>query len=540
MADPITIFATAGDNELGGAQDDAYLLPFDTDRTTTVGTLVGSELVDLGGTDTATLEFAPAAADVFTLSDGVLTVDVGGDGATTADATFEGIETLITDGGSLDLTATSGTQYLLVDVNVSPGADEFMFGGTTAATDNVLEFDSATGTTSDPTIDLQIAAVEGVDFAADTNVAVDGGRVVFGTNGDDDLQFTPDEDLGLTLGESQDFEIDVTYEDKDDDATSFTQTFTITVDGDNSGDDVILGDGDFADPATLADDLTGTNSLGDGNDQAFLREGDDSAAGEDGDDTLVGGNGADTLNGGAGADEIFGGRGDDNGDLAFVAGNIDLTDGAEVNGVTGTNAGLLGGEGDDFIKGGQGADGIDGGAGADDLNGSDGDDIILGGDGDDEIFGDAGADALVGGAGDDTLVGGAGDDMIDASDGGRNSIFGGAGDDVIFANADKDEIAPGKGDDLIDANGGAHTFTFFADNDSNVIVDWGAGSQIDVSSFGLSEAEVEAALTTGVDLVDAVGDADFTAGGTDDSAFVSGSFSLVVDAVELTTDDFII
>ena len=524
MADPITIFASGGANELGGAQDDAYLLPFDSDRGTTVGKLVGSELVDLGGTDTATLEFAPAVTDTFNLADGVLSADTGGG----SPATFEGLESLATDGGTLDLTATSGTQYLLVGVNVSPAADEFTFGTTTAAMDNVLEFDSATGTTSDPGIDLQIAAVEGVDFAAGTNVAVDGGRVVFGADGDDDLQFTPNDDLGLTLGESQDFEIDVTYEDKADDTTSFTQTFTIAVDGDNSGDDVILGDGDFAN-VDLEDDV----DLGDGNDQAFLREANDTADGGDGADVLVGGNGNDNLNGDAGNDELYGGRGDDNG-LANDTDDLAI----DSDGIVSGTAGLDGGPGDDFINGGLGDDGIDGGEGADVLVGGDGNDIIFGGDGNDEIFGGDGEDIIQSGAGDDTVVGGAGDDTIFNS-GGRDEIFAGAGDDEIKAGDDKDTIYAGTGDDLIDANSGEHTFVFFDDNDSNVIVDWGTGSKLDVSSFGLSEAEVEAALTTGVDLVDNTGAADFS-DGDDDSTFVSGSFSLIVENVELTTDDFMI
>ena len=530
MADPITI--AAGDSVLGGTGDDAYTVAAATD-------LAGSAVVDLGGTDTVEFEFRLAADDSdndFARTGNALNIT-----STANSANFSGIETLVTDGGTLDLTQRDGSQYLL-DSSVTATADNDGGTATFGAAGTFLEFDSSDLSLTDPGGAWSIASVEETDFVANGGgVTLTEGEVQFGAAGAGLTFEAAALDIGLT--ETQDVDIDVTYENDTTDAT-FAQTFTVTVDGDNSGDDVVFGDGDFVDDGALIDDFSdgGTNdSLGEGNDQFFGREGADLADGEAGEDLLVGGNGADTLSGGAGDDEIYGGRGDDNTVLSLNRGGIDLTSIPDNNGISGTSsdAVLRGGEGDDFVNGGLGDDGIDGDEGADVLVGGDGDDIIFGGGGNDEVFGGDGADALVGGAGDDTLVGGFGDDVIDAIGGGRNDIFGGAGDDVILANDDKDTIAPGKGDDLIDANGGEHIFTFFADNDSNVIVAWGTGSKLDVSSFGLSEAEVEAELTTGLNLVDDKGDADFS-GGDDDSTFVSGNFSLIVDSVELTTDDFIV
>ena len=526
MADPITI--AVGDKVLGGTGDDLY-------EGADLGALAGTQIVDLAGNDTVEVGGLLAAADSFDRIGNVLTIEADGNSAE-----LSGIETLVTDGGTLDLTQRDGSQYLL-DSSVTATADN---DGGTAATfgkpGTFLEFNSSDLSLTAPAVTWSIASVEGTDFVpSGGGVTLTEGEVQFGAAVDDLTFEAAALDIGLT--ETQDVDIDVVYENDANDVT-FAKTFTVTVEGDNSGDDVVFGDGD---PTALDDvfgddgDATTTDTpLGEGNDQFFGREADDLADGEAGEDLLVGGNGADELDGGADDDEIYGGRGDDNDGLAVVSVGV-----SSATLTTSGNGALLGGEGDDFVNGGLGDDGIEGGAGVDKLNGGNGDDIIFGDAGNDEVFGGDGDDTLVGGTGNDTLVGGFGDDVIDATGGGANDIFGGAGDDTILASTNSDTIAAGKGDDVISGNGGEHTFKFFADSDKNVIVDWGDGSQIDISSFDLSEAEVAAALSTGEALVANDGTADFaalTSGDVGDSVFTYEDFSLVVDAVELTTDDFII
>ena len=116
-----------------------------------------------------------------------------------------------------------------------------------------------------------------------------------------------------------------------------TETFSITVQFDNSGDDALTGDG-------------GDNAIdgGPGNDQIY---------GQDGNDHLIGGSGNDTLMGGDGNDV------------------------------------LAGGDGDDVLNGGAGSDQLSGGAGRDMLFGSFGDDVLRGGAGNDTLSGGSGAGA---------------------------------------------------------------------------------------------------------------------------------------------------
>ena len=155
---------------------------------------------------------------------------------------------------------------------------------------------------------------------------------------------------------------------------SDTETFSIAVQFDNSGDDALTGDG-------------GDNVIdgGPGNDQIY---------GQDGNDHLIGGSGNDTLMGGDGDDVLDGGDGDD-----------------MLNGWTGSDH-LNGGAGHDMLFGYYGNDWLSGGEGNDQLFGGVDHDHLDGGAGDDRLSGDAGDDVLKGGAGNDTLSGGSGADRF--------------------------------------------------------------------------------------------------------------------------------
>jgi Ca2+-binding RTX toxin-like protein len=120
---------------------------------------------------------------------------------------------------------------------------------------------------------------------------------------------------------------------------SDTETFSIAVQFDNTGDDALTGDG-------------GDNVMdgGPGNDQVW---------GQDGNDCLIGGSGNDTLMGGDGDDA------------------------------------LDGGDGDDVLNGGANSDQLNGGAGSDMLFGSFGNDVLNGGAGKDTLSGGSGADRFV-------------------------------------------------------------------------------------------------------------------------------------------------
>ena len=132
---------------------------------------------------------------------------------------------------------------------------------------------------------------------------------------------------------------DVVVQVTDAGGLSDTETLSIAVHFDNSGDDALTGDG-------------GDNVMdgGAGNDQIY---------GQDGNDHLIGGSGNDTL---------FGGDGDDV---------------------------LDGDDGDDLLNGGANSDQLNGGAGHDMLFGSFGNDVLKGGPGNDTLRGDSGADRFV-------------------------------------------------------------------------------------------------------------------------------------------------
>ncbi|WP_146345881.1 calcium-binding protein [Phaeobacter marinintestinus] len=159
--------------------------------------------------------------------------------------------------------------------------------------------------------------------------------------------------------------------------------------------------------------------------------------GDHGEDILVGGHGNDTLRGGIGNDELFGGSEDDT---------------------------LLGETGSDELFGGRGDDELRGGRGADDLHGEQGDDQLGGGEGDDDLFGGLGNDTMTGGLGDDWLRGQAGDDVLDGGDGADLHLGGGGADLFIF-------YADGETDTILDFEDGVDLITFGAPTASVTITD---------------------------------------------------------------------
>lgn len=128
---------------------------------------------------------------------------------------------------------------------------------------------------------------------------------------------------------------------------------------------------------------------------------------------------------------------------------------------------LHGGSGDDDLYGDAGRDSLRGGNGKDILHGGSDADLLDGGRGDDLIFGDTGADRIFGGTGADQIQGG----------GGADEIHGGGGDDVI---------AGGGGDDDLWGDGGRDVFVFAARGGQDVVHDFRAEDQLDLSAFGFA------------------------------------------------------
>ena len=155
------------------------------------------------------------------------------------------------------------------------------------------------------------------------------------------------------------------------------------------------------------------------------------------------------------------------------------------NGAAGDRLGgienLTGSEQGDTLTGDTNVNVLKGGAGNDTLSG-----------GDDTQPTDADAprvgDKLYGGAGNDTLNGG----------GGFDTLMGGAGDDTLDGGGDNDTINGGAGDDDLSGGAGNDTFVFSPDDGagSDIILDWETGSnRIDLSDYGLTEAQVAAAIS---------------------------------------------
>ena len=162
---------------------------------------------------------------------------------------------------------------------------------------------------------------------------------------------------------------------------------------------------------------------------------------------------------------------------SFVA--VDPAVSFTIDGGTGADSPLNGGDGADIMTGGDGADQIGGGNGADTMNGNADGDTINGGNGGDSIGGDGGDDtiegsfdddpSLLGGAGDDDIDGGIGSDTADGGGdvdvitgaGGNDTLSGGAGDDASPGGS----VQGGAGDDTLNGNAGNDTLDGGADTD---------------------------------------------------------------------------
>lgn len=214
-----------------------------------------------------------------------------------------------------------------------------------------------------------------------------------------------------------------------------TQIFSIEIDAEVDGDDILIGG--------IGNDIL---SGGEGNDQLFGGGGNDELLGGAGDDLLVGGGGTDDIRGGDGVDtNSFQGIGlgvtatvnaDGTGDASYGAVNETFTGIENLNGsenddiLTATgNIGreLRGAGGDDLLIGSTGNDTLLGNDGNDTLRGRAGDDIISGGIGNDLINGASGNDILNGDEGNDFLVGAGGTDTIDGGTGNDINSFRGIG-----------------------------------------------------------------------------------------------------------------
>lgn len=199
-----------------------------------------------------------------------------------------------------------------------------------------------------------------------------------------------------------------------------------------------------------------------GKDALFGMGGADDLKGEEDEDLLSGGAGHDTLSGGGGDDQMLGGAGRD-----LVRGN----------------------KGDDVIDGGDGTDKLLGQAGNDSVTGGTGDDIAKGGGGNDRLFGEVGDDFLKGGADDDLAQGGRGNDVV-AGNKGNDLLFGAVGRDKLNGGGGNDTLNGGEGDDTLKGGAGADDFFFGPDFGTDVIKDFGAGDQINLSAFGALDLSI--------------------------------------------------
>jgi Ca2+-binding RTX toxin-like protein len=183
---------------------------------------------------------------------------------------------------------------------------------------------------------------------------------------------------------------------------------------------------------------------------------------------------------------------------------------------------LAGLGGDDSLRGGRLGDEIYGHDGADWAYGASGDDLIGGGAGSDTLIGGIGNDRLIGGADRDQLSGGAGNDSLD----------GGAGNDVLGGWDGADVLTGGAGRDILGGGVGADIFVFAGDFGVDRINDFAPGQdRIDLTAFGLSFAQVQAALSErssglALDLGAYGGGLIGLRGLTDAGALVSGDFLL--------------
>lgn len=304
------------------------------------------------------------------------------------------------------------------------------------------------------------------------------GKIIYGTNGDDEL-----------VGDERDNEIHC----KGGNDEAYGEGGNDLIYGDDGEDELYGGSGN--------DEIHG----GEDNDTLYGDDGYDKLYGEGGDDTLYGGedddelygeNGSDTLFGDAGNDKLFGGDGEDylyggedDDELFGEEGDDHLYGGNGPNYMYGGSGddNFTGGEGYDYIEGGTGHDVMNGGNGYNEMYGQEGDDWIYGGEDKDYIDGGTGDDHLYGGNGENEIYGGEGNDVIyDGNDGSK--IYGGTGNDIIYAGGGNDYIDPGEGDDYIQDDHGDDTIIFKAGYGTDTISDAAGHNTILLSGLSIESA----------------------------------------------------
>ena len=300
---------------------------------------------------------------------------------------------------------------------------------------------------------LSLGAISGtLSDAAVTVVDLISGKLIEGTDGDDELQgdslantifgaggddvINGDDDNDFLYGEDGDDTIhgdagkDLIYGDLD-----YNYYFDLT-DGDESytGNDHLYGDGgeDYIYGGAGDDEIEG----GDDKDFLFGEEDNDTISGDGDDDYIEGGAGNDIVHGGAGNDIIYGGIRDE-----------DSETGLSDNTVSSGEDELYGDAGDDYILGGNDNDTIYGGDDNDSIFGEDGEETIDGEDGNDYVEGGKDNDLIHGGDGNDIIYGGLRDVN---SEEGSSDLSIASGDDEIYGDEGNDTIFGGDGDDYID------------------------------------------------------------------------------------------
>lgn len=226
---------------------------------------------------------------------------------------------------------------------------------------------------------------------------------------------------------------------------------------------------------TIANGVVIENATGgSGNDILLGNDVNNVLTGNDGDDYLMGRGGRDTLQGGAGFDTAS---------WASASRGVELSLGANYNGVSS--------EGDRFFS----VEKLEGSNFADQIRGATTADTLFGLGGNDRVLGAAGDDLLDGGLGNDTLDGGSGNDRL----------FGGEGNDRLTGSSGNDILYGGAGNDRLEGGSGIDTYVF-ADAGTDILVGYQRGERIDLSALGVTMDDVT--ITKSGILVDLEGSAD--------------------------------
>ena len=353
----------------------------------------------------------------------------------------------------------------------------------------------------------------------DTLVAGAPSLVVFGGDGDDELDGTGNGDGVLVGGPGVDVIRGGPAKDEiagsDGNDLLFGGPGTDIVKGDEGNDELHGGpDDDAMFGGAGADTLAGDEGPDRLDNPTPVEVADDQST-TDGPDTISGGPGDDQLGGGSEggpmqADSLRGNEGRDTIDYSSrvspVVVSLDgsANDGApgegdnvlpDIEDIVATPSGdtLIGSDGANSVDGRGGADvmlglggndtlqgGVNdpsgdtliGGAGDDTMHGESGDDALKGGEGADAAFGDGGGDTVEGEAGNDSVSGGAGSDTVDGGEGDDKvngsdvAPIGGDGDDRLIGGAGTDDLRGGRGNDLLDGGLGADTMDGESETDT--------------------------------------------------------------------------